>query len=73
MNALISKTQLHLQTLLKDAFHHTDNESAVVIYDTDCTLSKIVSEAYKRCLPDAIFVNFNKLVHKEIRKIFYIR
>lgn len=69
MNALISKTRLHLQTLLKDAFHHTDKESAVVIYDTDCTLSKILWEAYKRSLPDAIFVDFNKMAHEEIRKI----
>ncbi len=69
MQALILSAQLHLNSLLKDAFHHTNKESAVVIYDTDCTLSKILAEAYKCSLPDAIFVDFNKFPHEDIRKI----
>lgn len=69
MQALIMKAERHLHDLLKDAFHHTDKESAVVIYDTDCTLSQIVTEAYRRSLPKATFIDFNKVAHKDIRKI----
>ncbi|NCO02513.1 MAG: hypothetical protein GW906_11930 [Epsilonproteobacteria bacterium] len=69
MNPLIVTTQLHLQNLLRDAFHHTNKENSVVIYDTDSTLSRIVSEAYKLALPHALFIDFNKLPHAEIRQI----
>lgn len=57
--SLILTAKNHLSGLLSIVFNHTDQESAVVVHDTDCLLSNILTEAYKRCLPNAIFVNFN--------------
>ena len=66
---LIMKADHHLSDLLRDAFHHTDKEHAVVVYDTDCMLSNILAEAYKRCLPDAVFIDFNKHESEKILEI----
>lgn len=67
--ALILTAQHHLSDLLSLAFNHTDQERAVVVYDTDCLLSTILMEGYKRSLPDAIFVNFNTQAPEEILEI----
>jgi len=66
---LISRAEKHLTDLLREAFHHTDEETAVVVYDTACILSNILAQAYKRCLSSAIFVDFNQLPPKEILEI----
>lgn len=57
--ALILTAEHHLSGLLRVVFKHTNQERAVVVYDTGCVLSNILAEAYKRCLPDAHFVDFN--------------
>lgn len=67
--ALILTAQHHLSDLLSLAFNHTDQERTVVVYDTDCLLSTLLMEGYKRSLPDAIFVNFNTQAPEEILEI----
>lgn len=67
--ALILTAQHHLNDLLSLAFNHTDQERAVVVYDTDCLLSTLLMEGYKRSLPNAIFVNFNTQAPEEILEI----
>jgi len=64
--ALIVRAEGHLDSLLKEAFLYTDKENAVVVYDTTCTLSKILSEAYKRHLPKATFIDFNENTPEKI-------
>lgn len=50
-------------------FHHTDQHRAVVVYDTGCLLSTILAEAYKRCLPNGHFIDFNQQTPEEIRGV----
>ena len=57
--SLICTTEIHLRGLLNEVFHHTYQHRAVVVYDTGCLLSNILSQGYKRALPDAIFIDFN--------------
>ncbi len=59
-DALILTAEQHLKGLLDVVFTHTAKEKAVVVYDTGCSLSNILTEGYKRCLPHAIFIDFNK-------------
>ena len=63
---LISTAHKHLSGLLSIVFDHTDQERAVVVYDTDCFLSTILSEGYKRCLPNSIFIDFNQQTPDDI-------
>ena len=63
---LILTAQKNVQGLIDEVFHHTDEEHAVVVYDLGSVLSKVLSEAYKYCLPDATFFNFEECSHDEI-------
>ncbi len=67
---LILKAQSNLHSLVSTAFNHTDKERAVVVYDTDCLLSTLLMEGYKRCLPNALFVDFNASAPEKILEIF---
>ena len=67
---LIKEANQHLVGLLNEAFHHTDEHTAVVVYDTACPLSIILSEAYKRSLPNAIFIDFHETIPQKIMEIF---
>lgn len=67
--ALILTAEHHLTGLLSMAFYHTDQEAAVVVYDTRCLLSNILAEGYKRCLPNAHFVDFDAQTPEDIRGI----
>ncbi len=67
--ALIMTAQQNLTDLLTLVFNHTDQETAVVVYDTNCLLSRILAEAYKRCLPEATFIDFNQRTPEEILEI----
>jgi len=70
IEALTEKAQKHTQTLLNQVFFHDDTHKAVIVYDTDCTLSKILSQAYYDNLPNATFINFHSKKPEEIRAIF---
>ena len=59
-DALILTAGQHLKGLLDVVFTHTAKEKAVVVYDTGCTLSNILTEGYKHCLPHAKFIDFNE-------------
>jgi aminopeptidase len=69
-NNLITEAKQHLKGLLREAFHHTEKERAVVVYDTGCLLSQILSQAYKLCLPEAVFIDFNETPPKKILEVF---
>lgn len=65
-DTLISTAQKNVQGLIDEVFLHTDAESAVVVYDTGCILSRVLSKAYKRCLPKATFVDFDITSQEDI-------
>ncbi|MDD2369538.1 MAG: hypothetical protein PHQ90_09570 [Sulfuricurvum sp.] len=64
---LILKAQEYLKTLLIEAFHHTDNENAVVVYDTRCLIATILMEGYKGALPHAQLIDFDAYQPEEVR------
>ncbi|MCX6073208.1 MAG: hypothetical protein NTY39_02680 [Campylobacterales bacterium] len=68
--ALILKAQNNLHSLVSTAFNYTDKERAVVVYDTDYLLSTLLMQGYKRCLPNALFIDFNASAPEEILDIF---
>jgi aminopeptidase len=57
--ALVAIAEQHLRDVLLFAFRHSNAHAAVVVFDTQCELSLILTEAYRSCLPDANFIDFD--------------
>ena len=57
--AVVALAQQHLRDVLLFAFKHTNAHAAVVVFDTQCELSLILTAAYRRCLPGAHFIDFD--------------
>jgi hypothetical protein len=49
---------------------HDDTHQAVIVYDTESSLSTILSDAYYSNLPNATFINFHENTPEQIRALF---
>lgn len=62
MNSLseeaITIAQQHLSDILSLALMYSPEQAAVVIFDTQSPLAITLTEAYRRCLPSAVFIDF---------------
>ncbi len=65
LNLLPTATQ-NITDTLRDVFLHDDSHSALVIYDLDSPLSRILTQAYRIALPHGTFINFNDNKSTEI-------
>jgi len=70
IQALVDKARRYSQTLLDKVFLHNDTHKAIIVYDTDSTLSTILAKAYHANLPKDTFIDFNKNTPEEIRALF---
>jgi len=66
IQVLTDKAIVHSKTLLDKVFYHDDAHKAVIVYDTDSTLSNILAKAYRMNLPQAIYINFHESTPEEI-------
>ncbi len=55
----IDAAEKHLRDILSMAIQHAPPRAAVVVSDTRCELAIALTEAYRRCLPDATFIDFD--------------
>ena len=53
----IDEAEKNLRDILNIAIQHT--QSALVVWDGQCELSLALTQAYRRCLPDAAFIDFD--------------
>ncbi|MCA8980408.1 MAG: hypothetical protein H6831_08150 [Planctomycetes bacterium] len=51
----------HLADVLRHAFDHREEHAAIVVFDTQCELACALTEAYRRSLPDATFMDFDRV------------
>jgi len=63
------KASENIRGIIKDVFEHTDEQNAVVVYDTNSVISNILYNAYKEALPNAIFIDFNATEAEKILEI----
>ena len=63
---LIQYTSKNLADTLRDVFEHDTNTMALVIYDLDSPLSTLLTEAYRKALPNGVFINFHDKDKEEI-------
>ncbi len=56
----------NIQDILDFAVEHTPNHRAVVVFDLQSDLSRLITEAYRAALPEATFIDFNQTQPAEI-------
>jgi aminopeptidase len=67
--AIIAATT-HVSDILAKAVMHSPTQAAIIIFDTACPLAVALTEAYRRALPSATFIDFNKVEPAEIFATF---
>jgi len=66
----LDKAIRYTKVLLDEVFVHDDTHQAVIVYDTESSLSTILSDAYYSNLPNATFINFHENTPEQIRALF---
>lgn len=66
----IDTAEKHLRDILSLAVKHTADHTAVVVYDAQCALASALTEAYKRCLPTATFIDFYATTPEDVHSLF---
>lgn len=67
---VIDIAQKHVGDILALAMEHSQAHSAVVVFDAQCELAIGLTEAYRRALPGAQFIEFEKTNAESILAIF---
>lgn len=62
----IATAAKHIHDILNIAIQYTERESAIVVSDAQCPLAIALTEAYRRCIPSATFINFDSANPDEI-------
>ena len=68
-NALILKAKLNVAGLITEVFEHNDEHKALVVYDSRCLLSRVLGEAYKQAMPEALCVDFDTKEPEEVKEV----
>ncbi len=66
----VAVAQKHLHDILSIAIEHAPPHAAVVVADTGCDLAVALTEAYRRCLPTARFIDFDAVAPDAILAAF---
>lgn len=69
-DAAVDVAEQHLRDILSLAFEHAHPHAAVVVFDTRCELALALTEAYRRCLPDAAFIDFDAVSPTAVLETF---
>ena len=67
---LITLSTSHIHNILKIAFNHTSQHTAIVVFDQRCNLAKILTAAFQQNLPDAHFIDFDAATPEFILETF---
>jgi len=60
----------NINDILTLAFEHTPQHAAVVVHDSRCELACALTEAYRRCLPAANFIDFDAVTPESVLDTF---
>ncbi|WP_050478020.1 hypothetical protein [Herbaspirillum rhizosphaerae] len=66
----VDAAQKHLHDILCIAIEHAPSRAAVVVFDTRCDLAVALTEAYRRCLPAASFIDFDTVAPDAVLAAF---
>lgn len=68
----IALAEQHLRDILSLAIMHSPEKTALVISDAECPLAVTLTEAYKRCLPTARFIDFYSVTPEDVIAAFQV-
>ncbi|AMP01482.1 thermophilic metalloprotease family protein [Collimonas arenae] len=66
----IDAAEKHLRDILSLAIKHSDRHRALVVTDSRCDLAVALTEAYRRCLPEAHFIDFDSVTPDTVLAAF---
>jgi len=69
-DAAIQTAAVNLRGVLDLALEHHPRRSALVVFDTGCALAKVLAQAYRQCLPEARFIEFDSADPAIVRLAF---
>lgn len=67
---VVDTAELYLRDILSLVIMHSPQQSAVVVSDTRCPLAVALTEAYRRCLPRATFIDFYAVLPEDVLAAF---
>ncbi|HAT31081.1 MAG TPA: hypothetical protein DCW29_09595 [Janthinobacterium sp.] len=68
--AAVDMAAVNIGDLLSLAIEHTPEQAALVVCDTNSWLNIVLSDAYRRALPDATFIDFDQVAPDEVLAAF---
>ena len=60
----------NLDDILTIAIEHSSAHAALIVYDSQCDLAIALTEAYRRCLPAAKFIDFSAVTPEDVHAAF---
>lgn len=69
-DAAIALAEKNVHDILTLAIGYLPSQSAIVVWDGQCDLSVALANAYRRCLPDASFIDFDAVTPEVVRAGF---
>lgn len=69
-DAALCTVTTNVHDILQHAFEHTSAHAAVVVSDARCELAVALTEAYRRSLPDALFIAFDETEPADVLAAF---
>lgn len=70
IHALTHTASKNVGDIIATAIEYATPHKALVVYDTESGLSRILTEAYRNVLPDALFLDFTTLTKEEVISAF---
>ncbi len=67
---LVKRATKNIQDILAQSIEYTQEETALVVFDTKSGLTRILVEAYRTALPDARFIDFDTTPKEDIIAAF---
>jgi hypothetical protein len=68
--ATVEAATRHLRDILAIVLEHSPAHAAVVVSDTRCALARALTAAYRACLPEARFIDFDSTEPADILAVF---
>lgn len=66
LTGMIALATRHVSDILSMAVMHASTEPALIVADKQCELAQILSEAYRICLPNAKFIDFDAVTQAQV-------